>query len=234
VHKDLSVMREYISQGEAAGCGAIVLTVDAPDGCRMCRNKGGKKPFGMLPSEMPLLPRLPGPKNETLEEYYSRNLNPEMCNWNYISKIVESSRRPLILKGILSPADAERARETGASGIIVSNHGGRQLDGAISSLDALDSITRNSDLNSKFEIYLDGGIRNGRDVFKALALGARAVLLGRPILYGLGVAGTAGVLDILSILKGELENTMLLSGCASLKDITRNKLSFSPRNFLRE
>lgn len=113
--------------------------------------------------------------------------------------------------------DALRAVEYGAKAIIVSNHGGRQLDGAIASIDALSDVA--AAVGEKAEILVDGGIRRGTDVLKALALGAKAVLLGRPILRGLAVDGQLGVQNVLKLLRDELDLAMALSGCATLKDV---------------
>jgi 4-hydroxymandelate oxidase len=121
------------------------------------------------------------------------------------------------LKGILRGDDAVRALEYGAQGIVVSNHGGRQLDGVIASLDALPEIV--AAVDGKAEVLLDGGIRRGTDILKALALGAKAVLIGRPVLWGLAVSGETGVADIINLLKEELTTAMALSGCARLEDI---------------
>ena len=122
-----------------------------------------------------------------------------------------------MLKGILRGDDAIRAREYGASAVIVSNHGGRQLDSAIASIDALSEVV--AAVGDQIDVLVDGGIRRGTDVLKALALGAKAVLLGRPVLWGLAVGGEAGVEHVLNLLLNELDLAMALSGCAKLQDI---------------
>jgi (S)-2-hydroxy-acid oxidase len=127
---------------------------------------------------------------------------------------------PILLKGILTAEDAELAIQVGVAGIIVSNHGGRQLDFVKSSIDALQEVVQS--VRGRIPVLLDGGIRRGTDVFKALALGAQAVLVGRPIIYGLAVKGESGVKRVLEMLQGELELAMSLSGCSSIKDITRS------------
>ena len=132
---------------------------------------------------------------------------------------------PILLKGILTAEDALLAIEHGVDGIIVSNHGGRQLDGAIASIEALPEIVEA--VAGRCEVYLDGGIRRGIDVLKALALGARAVLVGRPILWGLAVNGQAGVERVLKILHGELEMAMALSGKPTLASIDRSLVKLS-------
>ena len=121
------------------------------------------------------------------------------------------------MKGILRGDDAKKAVERGVKGIVVSNHGGRQLDGAIASLDALPEIVEA--VEDKVDVLLDGGIRRGIDILKALALGAKAVLVGRPILWGLAVGGEAGVCHVLELLRDELDLAMALSGCPTIRDI---------------
>jgi 4-hydroxymandelate oxidase len=124
---------------------------------------------------------------------------------------------PVVVKGILRGDDAVKAVEHGAKGIIVSNHGGRQLDGAVATLDALSEVV--TAVENAVEVLVDGGIRRGTDVLKALSLGAKAVLVGRPILWGLAVAGEAGVRHVLELLRDELDVAMALSGCATVEEI---------------
>jgi lactate 2-monooxygenase len=132
---------------------------------------------------------------------------------------------PILLKGILDPADAKRALDQGMDGIIVSNHGGRQLDGAVSSLDALARIVQ--EVARKTTLLFDSGIRRAADVLKAVALGARAVLVGRPYCYGLAIGGEAGVRDVLANLLADLDLSLGLAGCASFKEL-------GPLNLVRE
>lgn len=225
IHKERSIMLEYIEKAKQAGCSAIVLTVDAPDGCRMCRpGINAKKPvFGLSPMQMPLLPKYDDNPGETLEEYYQFNLSSKACSWDYIRELIAASSLPVVLKGVLTASDARRALDIGSAGIIVSNHGGRQLDSAVSTLSALERIAEEDSL-SGLEIYVDGGIRTGTDILKACAFGARAVLIGRPVLYGLAVNGEQGVFDVLSILKDELSQAMLLTGCSSVVEILRESV----------
>jgi 4-hydroxymandelate oxidase len=124
---------------------------------------------------------------------------------------------PVVVKGILRGDDAVKAVEHGAKAIIVSNHGGRQLDGAIATLDAISEVV--TAVENAVEVLIDGGIRRGTDVLKALSLGAKAVLVGRPILWGLAVAGEAGVRHVLELLRDELDVAMALSGCATVEEI---------------
>lgn len=144
------------------------------------------------------------------------------ATWEDVEWLRSVTSLPIVLKGILRADDARLAVEHGASAIIVSNHGGRQLDGALTGLEALPAIVEA--VAGRCEIYLDGGIRRGTDVLKALALGARAVLIGRPVVWGLAVDGTQGVQRVLEILRDELELAMALTGCANLESITADLL----------
>jgi isopentenyl diphosphate isomerase/L-lactate dehydrogenase-like FMN-dependent dehydrogenase len=150
---------------------------------------------------------------ETFLDVYS---NPGL-SWEHLATLRDRTRLPIVLKGILHPDDARRAVDIGAEGIIVSNHGGRQVDGAIASLDALPAIREA--VGPDVAVVLDSGVRSGTDVFTALALGADAVAVGRPYLYGLALAGEQGVREVLANILAELDLTMGLSGVASVRDI---------------
>ena len=143
--------------------------------------------------------------------------------WDDLAFLRGLTRLPILLKGILDPRDARTALEHGVDGLVVSNHGGRQVDGAIASIDALPNIVEAAD--GAVPVLLDSGIRGGADVFKALALGARAVLLGRPYVYGLAIAGESGVREVLRNVRAELDLTMGLAGCASVAEITADALA---------
>jgi isopentenyl diphosphate isomerase/L-lactate dehydrogenase-like FMN-dependent dehydrogenase len=143
--------------------------------------------------------------------------------WKDLAPLRDATNLPILLKGILHPDDARRALDEGADGIVVSNHGGRQVDGAIASLDALPPIVEA--VGGRAPVLLDSGIRGGADVFKALALGATAVLIGRPYCYGLAVAGEAGVREVLQNLVADFDLTMGLAGCATLADIDLNSVT---------
>ena len=137
--------------------------------------------------------------------------------WDDIAWMVQQTDLPILLKGIVSPLDAQLAIQQGVQGLIVSNHGGRVLDTCIPPLKALQLIKKN--VPNDFPLLYDGGVRRGSDVFKAIALGASAVLVGRPCIYGLATAGALGVAHVLKILKEEFEITMALMGTATLADI---------------
>jgi len=142
--------------------------------------------------------------------------NPAL-HWGRIPWLKSKTSLPVIIKGILHPDDAREAVRSGADGIVVSNHGGRQVNGAVASIDMLPEIRRV--VPKSFKVLLDSGIRNGSDVFKALALGADAVLLGRPYVYGLSIAGQRGVESVIRNLQHDFELTARLSGCRSLDEI---------------
>jgi isopentenyl diphosphate isomerase/L-lactate dehydrogenase-like FMN-dependent dehydrogenase len=148
--------------------------------------------------------------------------NPALT-WDDLAWLRQHTRLPILLKGLLHPDDARRAVDHGVAGIIVSNHGGRQVDGALASLDALPAVAEA--VAGRAALLFDGGIRRGADVFKALALGAQAVLLGRPYCWGLAVGGEQGVREVLRNLLADLELTMGLAGCASCAEVTREMLA---------
>ena len=146
--------------------------------------------------------------------------------WETLAFLRERTDLPILLKGILHPDDAARAVEEGINGVIVSNHGGRQVDGAIATLDALPAVVEAVD--SRIPVLLDSGVRGGADVFKALALGARAVLIGRPYVYALAIAGRSGVRDYLLNLAADFDLTMGLAGCRSVAEIGPDALAPAP------
>jgi 4-hydroxymandelate oxidase len=140
--------------------------------------------------------------------------------WRDLTWIRACTSLPIILKGILTAEDARLAVEHGVEGIIVSNHGARQLDGALATIDALPQVA--AAVGGRIEVLMDGGIRRGTDVLKALALGAKAVLIGRPYVWGLAVGGEAGVRQVLALLREEIDNAMAQAGIPTLADITRS------------
>jgi lactate 2-monooxygenase len=146
-------------------------------------------------------------------------------NWQDLAVVRDATKLPILLKGILHPADARRALDEGLDGIVVSNHGGRQVDGSIGSLDALPAIVEA--VGGSVPILLDSGIRGGADVFKALALGATAVLIGRPYCYGLAVAGESGVREVIQNFSADFDLTLGLAGCASLAELDREAIEIA-------
>jgi L-lactate dehydrogenase (cytochrome) len=162
----------------------------------------------------------PGADNmRSISLWIAEQFDPKL-SWDDIKWIRDRWGRKLILKGILDPEDAERALQVGADAMIVSNHGGRQLDGALSSIAALPSIVRT--VGDRMEIFLDGGVRSGQDVLKAVALGARAVFIGRAFLYGVQALGGEGVTLALEIIRKELDTTMALCGYRDIRQVNRD------------
>ncbi len=159
-------------------------------------------------------------------QHFTQIYSRPSLTWETLAFLRERTELPIVLKGILHPDDAARAVEEGMSGVIVSNHGGRQVDGAIATLDALPAVVEAVD--GRIPVLLDSGVRGGADVFKALALGARAVLIGRPYVWALAIAGRAGVRDYLLNLAADFDLTMGLAGCRSVAEIGRDALAPAP------
>ncbi len=206
--KDAAVM--LVQRAQAAGYRALVLTVDTPHISK--RERDVRNNF--------VLPPPPLVAANFTGKYAQETGMHAGVTWDIIPWLRSLTTLPILLKGILTAEDALIAVEHGVEGIIVSNHGGRQLDGAVASIEALPEIVEA--VAGRCEVYLDGGIRRGTDVLKALALGARAVLVGRPVLWGLAVDGQAGVERVLKLLHGELEMAMTLSGKPTLASIDRS------------
>ncbi|KAH9305811.1 hypothetical protein KI387_010215, partial [Taxus chinensis] len=216
IYKDRNISAEILRRAERSGYKALVLTVDAPKlGNREAdiRNKfvpsvnlegiedidtGNGSGFASLAAQ-------------TLDNSFS---------WKDIKWLQSITNLPILIKGILTAEDAELAIQVGAAGIVVSNHGGRQLDFASASITSLEEVVHA--VRGRVPVLFDGGIRRGTDVFKALALGAQAVLVGRPVIFGLAAQGESGVKKVLEMLHDELELAMTLCGCPSLNDITRS------------
>jgi 4-hydroxymandelate oxidase len=225
VYKDRAITAELVKRAEAAGAEAIVLTVDAPGlGTRErdVRNNfqlsAGLTAENLAPLGKGDFPQVEG---SGLAAYVRSNFKQDL-GFNDLDWLCGSTRLPVVVKGVCRSDDARRAAEHGAKAVIVSNHGGRQLDTAPATCEVLPRVAdAAADL---CEIYVDGGIRRGSDVLKAIALGARAVFVGRAILWGLCVAGEQGALHVLEILRRELDEAMLLCGCSKLSQIDRSLL----------
>ena len=197
------------------GYSALVVTVDTP---LLGRRERDLKLGFQIPAELPL-PYIRGSdptQAETLGQHFQ--MSPALT-WSDLEWIAAESGLPIVLKGILTGEDAALAVERGAAGVIVSNHGGRQLDGVAAALDVLPEVVEA--VGGRCEVYVDGGIRRGGDVLKALALGARAVFSARAIAAGLAVGGEAGVQDVLTLLRDEIELGLGLLGCTSPDEVTR-------------
>lgn len=237
---DHHIVEALLDRAEAAGYEALVVTIDVPRSSDRRRDRLNK--FGLPPRitartlyegithprwtrDFLLHPRITAANvaGQTAADdavsvaaYVDRQFDPS-ATWHDLQWLRRRWEGPLVVKGILDPADARRAVDAGAQAVVVSNHGGRQLDHAPASLEMLPEIV--GTLGEQAEIYLDGGIRRGSDVLKALALGARACMVGRPLVYGLGAAGQAGSRAAVQALTEELRAAMMLSGIASLAEL---------------
>ncbi|KAN0029741.1 hypothetical protein ACTA71_007877 [Dictyostelium dimigraforme] len=219
VFKDRKISEELVKRAEAIGYSALVLTVDTPFlGKRTADFKNSFK----LPNELSLkiferlmLSNLDG----GLNQYFATMIDPSLT-WNDLKWLKSITKLPILVKGIMCPKDAELALQYGADGIIVSNHGGRQLDTCPSTIEVLPYISKV--VQGKVPLILDGGIRRGTDVLKALAFGANAVCIGRPIIWGLSTGGKDGVLKVLNLLNSELQLAMALTGIINISDINNS------------
>lgn len=215
IQRDRGFTRELVQQVEAANCRALCLTVDQP--ALGARNRAQRVNF-TLPTGVttPYLNDINTGQRKLLSG------NHDNVTWKDVEWLRSFAKVPVLLKGILNPADADRAIREGVAGIMVSNHGARNLDTVPATIDALPRVA--DKVAGRVPILVDGGIRRGTDVVKALALGASAVLIGRPYLYGLGVGGSEGVTNVVNILRRELEMAMALTGCPTLRSIERSIL----------
>ncbi len=234
--KDPGVAASFLARAKAAGFSVLVVTLDT----RML----GWRPRDLDNAYLPFLRGL-GVQNYLTDPAFTAGLaepvadnetaailrwsqifgNPSLT-WQDLPFLRERWDGPIVLKGIQAVADAQRAVDAGMDGIVVSNHGGRQVDGGIGALDALPPIV--AAVGSRTTVLFDSGVRGGADMIKALALGARAVLIGRPYAYGLGLAGEDGVRHVLRALRADFELTMRLAGCASLDDLSPATLTRLP------
>jgi 4-hydroxymandelate oxidase len=223
---DLSVTRRLVERAEQAGYSAIVLTADTPVlGVRDRQMRSGfaidgSVPIGNGPDVLPP-PRAPMANRDRY------HLRPEAkSSWEILDRLRDVTRLPLVVKGILTAEDARLAVRHGAQAVLVSNHGGRQLDGGPSTLSVLPEVVEA--VGPGVEVYLDGGVRRGGDILTALALGARAVGVGRPILWALTVGGAAGVRRYMDLLGSELATDLALVGRTSIGAVDRSVLGASP------
>jgi isopentenyl diphosphate isomerase/L-lactate dehydrogenase-like FMN-dependent dehydrogenase len=212
---DRGFTKELVESAAEAGHSALVLTVDFPVAGR--RERDLRASFA-LPDDLPL-PNLP--VRIEREDFHANlgSIVDSTLTWRDLEWLQSCSPLPLVLKGILTAEDALLAVEHGASAVIVSNHGGRQLDGVPPTLDALPEVVEA--VGERVEVLVDGGIRRGTDVLKALALGARAAMSGRAVLWGLAAGGEEGARQVLELLRAEIEVGLKLLGCASPAEVTR-------------
>ncbi|MGW4076349.1 alpha-hydroxy acid oxidase, partial [Streptomyces asiaticus] len=218
--RDRDTTRRLIEHAEAAGFEALVLTVDTPRLGRRLRDL--RNDFRLPPHIAPA--NLPADEADysSPSEHGRTGLDPAL-DWSVIAWLRSVSRLPVLVKGVMTAEDARCAIAAGVDGIVVSNHGGRQLDGAPATLDVLAPIA--AAVDGRCALLLDGGVRRGRDILGALALGADAVLLGRPVLHGLAVAGGAGAAGVLGLVLDELSEAMTLTGTATVADADASLLA---------
>jgi isopentenyl diphosphate isomerase/L-lactate dehydrogenase-like FMN-dependent dehydrogenase len=211
VLRDEGATHELIAQARESGFSALVLTVDAP--LRGNRERDVRTGFNVSPEAAVAFGRGGITPIETFEM-----ISPALT-WRDLERIAGEAKLPLLVKGVLTAEDARLACDHGAAGIVVSNHGGRQLDAVAATIDALSEVVEAVD--GRLEVLVDGGIRRGVDVVKALALGARAVLAGRAPLWGLAAGGEAGARHVLELLREEIRLSLQLVGCTSPAEVTR-------------
>jgi lactate 2-monooxygenase len=225
--KDRAVAASFLGRAQAAGYSVLVVTLDT----RILAWRPRDLDNGYLPflqgvgiqnylSDPAFQAGLVSPVDvdpDSAVLRYTQMFGDLSLTWDDIPFLRQHWHGPIVLKGILSPADAVRAAEAGVDGIVVSNHGGRQIDGAIAALDALPAVAQA--VGSRLPVLFDGGIRGGADMLKALALGAQAILIGRPYVYGLALGGEAGVRHVLRSLRADFELTMRLAGLARLSEL---------------
>jgi 4-hydroxymandelate oxidase len=223
VYRDRGATAALVARAEAAGARALVLTVDAPLLGRRERDVRNRfhLPQGLRVENMSAA----GHGDVELQSaesglaaYVAAKLDPAL-QWKDVAWLRSITRLPVVVKGLVRPDDARRAIDHGAAGVVVSNHGGRQLDGSPATASVLCAVADAA--QGRIEVLVDGGVRRGTDVLRALALGARAVLVGRPILWGLAVAGEEGALGVLETMREELDHAMALAGCARVGDVGR-------------
>jgi 4-hydroxymandelate oxidase len=217
--RDPGATREMMARVEAAGFKAFCLTVDAP--FSGTRERDSHNRFVLPPnvSAANFAHLLPENAQESSFQKFVQNQFDPVLTWKTLEWLRGLTRLPILLKGLETAEDARLAVQHGAGGIVVSNHGGRQLDSAIPTCEALPEVV--DAVAGAIEVFVDGGIRRGTDVLKALALGARAVLVGRPYLWGLAVDGETGVCRVFEMLRDELHLAMALAGCPKVRDISR-------------
>ena len=223
VYKDRALTQELVARAESCGYRALVLTVDTPLLGRRYRDVRNRftlpEGISMKNFEAAMTGAARWGEHSSFSAYV-HDLFDATLTWSAVEWLRGQTRLPVLVKGILTREDARIAVDCGVDGVIVSNHGGRQLDGALASIDALPEVAEA--VAGRAEVLMDGGVRRGTDVLRALALGARAVCIGRPYLWALAVAGDEGVRDVLRILRDELSLAMALSGRPTVADVDRS------------
>ncbi|CAK9808258.1 2-Hydroxyacid oxidase 1 [Anthophora plagiata] len=224
IYNDRKITVNLVKRAERSGFKALVLTVDAPmfgDRRADIRNKFSlPKHLRLGNFEGELSSKINNAESGSGLSEYVMNLFDASLSWEDIKWLKSITKLPLVLKGILTPQDAILAVEHGAAAIVVSNHGARQVDSIPATIEALSEIVEA--VNDRIEVYMDGGVRQGIDVFKALALGARMVFVGRPMLWGLSYDGEKGARQVLEIFRKEIDLVFALTGCASVHDVRKD------------
>ncbi|WP_218138174.1 alpha-hydroxy acid oxidase [Thermoleophilum album] len=223
VFRDRGVTRALCEEAAASGFSALFLTVDVPYFGR--RERDLRTGFALPALEVPSLAAAVGESDARLDMRAIGELLDASLTWRDLEELVGTSDLPVVVKGVLTAEDARRAIASGAAAVVVSNHGGRQLDGVRAAADALPEVVE--EVGEEVDVLVDGGIRRGTDVLKALALGARAVLVGRPVLWGLAVAGAAGVERVLRLLIDEFDLSLALCGVPRACDLGTSVLERS-------
>lgn len=224
VPKDRAVARQLVERVDQAGYEAIIVTVDLGEWKDADRRDRFALPKEMLVKHLRDVGYTQVTNEMSNEEVQAFNAQAWeiSLSWDFFDWLRSITKTPLLIKGVLRKDDAEKAVSLGIDGIVVSNHGGRRLDGMPASIEMLPDIVEA--VKGRAEVYMDGGIRRGTDVLKALALGARGVLVGRPYAWALGADGEAGVRKVLALLREEFENAMVSTGCSKIADINRSLL----------
>jgi 4-hydroxymandelate oxidase len=221
VFRDRAVSDELVARAAEQGYEALVLTVDLP--VLGMRERDVRS--GYVIDEATAIPSVRGRAGGLKMTEIGELIDPTLT-WSDVAAFAERSGLPVLVKGVLTPEDARLAAEHGAAGVVVSNHGGRQLDTVLSGADALPAIV--DAVGDRLDVLVDGGVRRGTDVFKALALGARAVMVGRPVLWGLAVGGEQGARRVLEMLLADLDAALALAGVPAAAELDRRCLQPAP------
>ncbi len=220
--RDSVVTEALLAEAVASGFTAVLLTVDAPFAGR--RERDLRTGFQVETGVPSVQAAIGSDRPVSVQEAF--DLVDPALDWDALAALTAGCELPVVIKGIVSAADAELAIEAGAAGVVVSNHGGRQLDGAIATIDALPAVA--DAVAGRVPVLVDGGVRRGTDVLVALALGASAVLVGRPALWGLAAGGEPGARRVLELLHDEIRLALALLGCPTPADVTRAHISRRP------